>query len=73
MGRSDFDSQLVTSTRSPEIPEAADVYGWLCGSWELDVLCYRGVNVAEQQSQGRGACGQVLEGRAGRCVDHAAQ
>ena len=45
-GRSGFFSRLVASKRSPEIPEAADVYGWLCGSWDLDVLCYRGVNVA---------------------------
>jgi len=28
---------LAASGRSPEIPEAADAYGWLIGSWELDV------------------------------------
>jgi hypothetical protein len=36
------------SIRSPEIPEPADLYGWLCGSWDLDVRCYRGINVADR-------------------------
>jgi hypothetical protein len=31
--------------RSRGIPEINDVYGWLCGSWDLDVLHYRRVNV----------------------------
>src|SRR5262249_36141868 len=31
----DFHSALVASGRSPEIPEASDVYGWLVGSWNL--------------------------------------
>src|SRR5687767_11263466 len=26
---------LASSSRAPEIPEAADIYGWLVGSWEL--------------------------------------
>lgn len=50
----DFYSLLAAPTRSPEIPESADVYGWLCGSWDLDVLCYRGINVA-----GSGLRGEV--------------
>jgi hypothetical protein len=36
--QSDFYSLLAASTRAPEIPESADVYGWLCGSWDLEVL-----------------------------------
>jgi hypothetical protein len=41
-----FYSLLAATTRSPEIPESADVYGWLCGDWDLEVLHYRGINVA---------------------------
>src|SRR5262245_30623735 len=29
---------LAASGRSPDIPEAMDLYGWLVGSWELDVV-----------------------------------
>lgn len=29
---------LAAPARSSEIPESADAYGWLVGSWELDVL-----------------------------------
>jgi len=29
---------LAAPGRSPDIPEAADAYGWLVGSWDLDVL-----------------------------------
>ncbi|HEX2459504.1 MAG TPA: hypothetical protein VHJ58_05085, partial [Vicinamibacterales bacterium] len=50
--RSDFFSLLAASARAPEIPESADVYGWLCGSWDLDVVCYRGVNVTGQGLRG---------------------
>ena len=49
---SDFYSLLAATARSSEIPESADVYGWLCGSWDLDILCYRGVNVAEHGLRG---------------------
>ena len=62
--RSDFYSLLAASARSPDIPESADVYGWLCGSWDLDVLCYRGVNVAEHGLRGEVHAARVLEGRA---------
>ena len=34
----DFLGLLRTAGRSVEIPEAEDIYGWLVGSWELDVL-----------------------------------
>ena len=62
--RIDFSSRLAAPTRSPEIPESADVYGWLCGSWYLDVLCYRGVNVADRGLRGEVYAARVLEGRA---------
>ena len=62
--RNDFYSLLASTTRSPEISESADVYGWLCGSWDLDVRCYRGVNVVGQGLQGEVHAARVLEGRA---------
>src|SRR5579863_5219695 len=37
-----FPRVLCASGRSAEIPESADVYGWLVGSWELEVLHYAG-------------------------------
>ena len=49
--------------RSPEIPEAADVYGWLIGSWELDVRTY-GEAVAAGSLKGEAHFEWVLEGRA---------
>jgi hypothetical protein len=62
--RIDFYSLLAASGRSPEIPESADVYGWLCGSWDLDVLHYRGVNLAARGLKGEVHAARVLEGRA---------
>src|SRR5580765_1916828 len=31
---------LAAAARSPEIPEAMDLYGFLIGSWTLDVVGY---------------------------------
>jgi hypothetical protein len=59
-----FISLLHSAGRSPEIPESADIYGWLVGSWHLDVLHYRGLNLAEQNIKGEVHFGWVLEGRA---------
>jgi hypothetical protein len=28
---------LAAAGRSPDIPDSADAYGWLVGSWELEV------------------------------------
>ena len=39
----DFDpmhTALVATHRSPEIPEEMDAYGWLVGSWELELVGY---------------------------------
>lgn len=55
---------LSASGRSVEIPEAADLYGWLVGSWTLEVLHYAGVDVAAQPITGEAHFGWVLEGRA---------
>jgi hypothetical protein len=63
-GNVDFYSMLAAPQRSPEIPESADVYGWLIGSWELDVLHYAAVDVAPLGIKGEVHFGWVLEGRA---------
>jgi hypothetical protein len=54
---------LVSSGRSPEIAPADDVYGWLIGSWELDVRRY-GVDVSSRNIKGEVHFGWVMEGRA---------
>ena len=55
---------LAAEERSSEIPESADVYGWLCGSWDLDVLHYGGMDVAARGLKGEVHAARVLEGRA---------
>jgi hypothetical protein len=59
-----FISSLIASGRSPEIPESADVYGWLVGSWQLDVLHYKAIDVSSQHIKGEVFFTWVLEGRA---------
>lgn len=61
--KTDFRAALAAAGRSPEIPESADVYGWLIGSWELDVLHYR-VDVSARGLKGEVHFAWVLEGRA---------
>ena len=59
-----FGEALGAPGRSPEIPESADVYGWLIGSWELEVRRYW-VDVAGlRRSRARSISRWVLEGRA---------
>lgn len=62
--RTDFFSLLAAPGRSPEILESADVYGWLCGSWDLEVLHYRAINLAGRGVKGEVHAARVLEGRA---------
>lgn len=62
--KKEFLRALGTTGRSPEIPEAADAYGWLVGSWDLDVRYYAGVNLAGKNIKGEAHFGWVLEGRA---------
>jgi len=59
----DFQAVLAAPGRSPEIPESADAYGWLIGSWEFDVLRY-GVDVSARHLKGEVHFTWVLEGRA---------
>ncbi|QCP48989.1 hypothetical protein FAZ95_07215 [Trinickia violacea] len=58
-----FLSALGTPERSAEIDAADDLYGWLVGSWKLDVLHYRG-EVPAARLTGEAHFGWVLEGRA---------
>ncbi len=59
----DFLSVLSAAGRSPEIPESADIYGWLIGSWELEVFDAREDDNV-RRSNGEVHFGWVLEGRA---------
>jgi hypothetical protein len=54
---------LAASGRSPVIPEAMDLYGWLVGSWELDVVAYDDTGEVIH-SAGEAHFAWVLEGRA---------
>lgn len=58
-----FESALLSTGRSPEIPESEDTYGWLVGSWELKVLNYW-VDVRDRGIGGEVHANWVLEGRA---------
>jgi hypothetical protein len=59
-----FHAALAALSRSPEIPESADAYGWLVGSWELDVLNYWAMDVSAHGIKCEVHAGWVLEGRA---------
>lgn len=59
-----FHTGLAAAGRAEEIPEAQDVYGWLVGSWELDVVHYWAVDVSSQGIKGEVHAGWVLEGLA---------
>ncbi len=54
---------LLSAERSPEIPEASDLYGWLVGSWDLEVRWYAGVDLTGQGVRGELHAARVLEGR----------
>lgn len=62
--RADFVTLLSAPARAPEIPESEDVYGWLVGSWDLDVIHYKAVDLREEKIKGEAHFGWVLEGRA---------
>jgi len=59
--KEDFQPVMAAPGRSPEIPESADAYGWLIGSWELEVRHYAGRDT--RGSTGEAHFGWVLEGR----------
>lgn len=58
-----FCPALIAPGRSPEIPESADVYGWLVGSWELEVYDHVSDETI-RRSKGEVHFWWVLEGRA---------
>lgn len=64
IANNDFFTLLRAAGRSPAIPETDDVYGWLVGSWELEVLHYAGLDVSSRKIKGEAHFGWVLEGRA---------
>jgi hypothetical protein len=55
---------LAAPARARDIPESADAYGWLVGSWELDVRVYWAMDVAARGIKGEAHFGWALEGRA---------
>ncbi len=59
----EFSAVLAALGRSPEISEAEDVYGWLIGSWELDVFYYM-IDVSARHIKGEVHFAWALEGRA---------
>jgi hypothetical protein len=59
-----FQTVLGSAGRSAEIPESADLYGWLIGSWDLDVLRYWAVDVSARGIKAEAHFVWVLEGRA---------
>lgn len=62
--KSAFFTLLAAPGRSPEVPESSDLYGWLVGSWELEVLHYSGADLAARGIKGEAHFAWVLEGRA---------
>lgn len=54
---------LLAANLAPDIPEPDDIYGWLAGSWELDVRHYR-VDVSSLGLKGEAHFFRALEGRA---------
>jgi hypothetical protein len=59
-----FSGALGATGRSPEIPEYADAYGWLVGSWDLDVLHYWAIDVRDRGLKCEAHFSWVREGRA---------
>ena len=58
-----FPATLLSAERSPAIPPADDLYGWLIGSWELEVTAYDDEGDVTH-STGEAHFAWVLEGRA---------
>jgi len=59
-----FREALSAPGRSAAIPDSQDVYGWLIGSWDLEVLSYSGTDLRATGIKGEVHFGWVLEGRA---------
>jgi hypothetical protein len=61
--RGPFHDALSATGRSSEIPADADLFGWLIGSWNLDVRHYL-VDVSARGIKAEAHFAWVLEGRA---------
>lgn len=55
---------LFSAERSPDLPASADLYGWMVGSWALDVRHYAGTDLTGQGVTGELHAARILEGRA---------
>ena len=60
---SGFHAALSAPARAADIDAADDLYGWLIGSWDMDVVHYR-VDLRHARRRGEIHFGWVLEGRA---------
>jgi hypothetical protein len=61
--QAEFHNALAAAGRSLEIPEAADAYGWLIGSWDLEVYDHEAEG-GTRRNKGEVHFGWTLEGRA---------
>src|SRR5579884_1451020 len=61
--QSTFADQLCVSAPANDIPDSHNIYGWLVGTWELDVLHYLN-DVRSLGLKGRAHFAWVLDGRA---------
>jgi hypothetical protein len=61
--RRSFQQVLVSNSKSSDIPNSADLYGWLVGSWDVDVFDIDD-DGTRHQSRGEWHFAWVLEGRA---------
>jgi hypothetical protein len=60
---SGFHAALSAPARAVDIDAADDLYGWLIGSWDMDVVHYR-IDLGNARRRGEIHFGWVLEGRA---------
>lgn len=58
-----FVDVLNSETRSPDLPPASDIYGWLVGSWKIRAVDY-GDNGSKKETPAEWHFARVLEGRA---------
>jgi hypothetical protein len=59
----DFCEVLPSEVISPDLSQNADLYGWLIGSWDVDVTDYD-LSASPHKSKGEWHFSRVLEGRA---------
>lgn len=63
MSHDGFQALLPSTARSPDLSEDDDAYGWLVGSWDLDVVSFDDEGVTRRTS-GEAHAARILEGRA---------